>query len=154
MLVARDPRRIVGSLCNGVLYAEQHNVDIAGRWLEKIETVGKQADSSEQFLTLGKFAAWTAGMAHCRPAALALADALPWTIVGVLLDLPTGFSASVVSRFLQRAASNPWEDGSETSSEHTGAIEWVKRLRCLPRFWWRDVGPSASSSARRQTVFD
>ncbi len=141
MLIARDPRRIVGSLCNGILFTEQYGTDIAGRWLEKIEAVGKQADSSEQFLTLGKFAAWTAGMAHCRPAALALADALPWTIVGGLLELPVGFSAPTVSRFLQRAASNPWEDGNETHGEHGGVIEWVKRCGAFRGFGGAMLAP-------------
>ncbi len=141
LLVARDPRRIVGSLCNAVLYAEQHSLDVAHRWLEKTEAVGIQAESSEQFLTLGKFAAWTAGLAHYRPSALAIADALPWNIVGELLDLPTGFSAPTVSRFLQRAASNPWEDGVETRPENGGAIELVKRCCAFQGFGGAMLAP-------------
>lgn len=141
MLIARDPRRIVGSLCNGILYAEHHSSGIAGRWLDKIEAVGNQADSSQQFLTLGKFAAWTAGMAHCRPAALGLADTLPWSIVGALLDLPLGFTAASVSRFLQRAASNPWEDGRQASKDLSDKIEFVKRCGAFRGFGGAILAP-------------
>ncbi len=145
MLVARDPRRVVGSLSNAVLVVEQHHNDIAARWLEKLETVGILADSSEQLLAMGKLAAWTSGMAHWRPTALALAETLPWAIAGELSDLPTGFSAADVSRFVQRAASNPWEDGLQSKhndgGEIGGPIKPVKRCGAFRGFGGSMLAP-------------
>lgn len=107
-IVARAPRRVAGSLSNAVLVIANENRDCVLRWLEKLETIGPAADSVEQLLMLAQVAAWHAGLARFRQAAVNLARQLPTSVVKKVFEFPESMTDESVFYYLGAWSVDPW----------------------------------------------
>ncbi len=106
--IARDPRRVVGCMCNATLKISQSDLQTAHRWIECMKSVGPMADSVEQLLGIGKMAAWRSGLAEYRLAALRIAASLPAAVVVKILDPVVLVSESDVRTLICRMEKDPW----------------------------------------------
>lgn len=120
-LVSRDPRRIVGSLSNGVLFLKQRSEKQALQWLRLLEIGGILCDDSGTFLKYGKVAAWAVGVSEFRGEAISLAESLPADATKAALSLPQDLTSEQVAGVLRELIWNPWAriSGSETGSSPT-----------------------------------
>jgi hypothetical protein len=76
-LVAADPQRMIGAVCNASHHVSSTPGARPGAWIDLMVRLAGQCSDTATFLTLGQVAAWRAGMAHFREGALAAADKLP-----------------------------------------------------------------------------
>ena len=106
--IARDPRRVVGCLCNAVLNISQSDVLTAHQWIDCMKIAGPMADSTDQLLAIGKFAAWRAGQAEYRLAALKIAEKLPTSLLVKILGPAYAVDESEVHPLVRSMESDPW----------------------------------------------
>ncbi len=106
--VARDPRRVAGSLSNALVQIEQQSTKSAIRWLNLLTQLNHCAASVDELLILGKLAAWVSGMSHFRHSALAAARLLPVPIVALLFGLNDDCDETAIRNFLSQMYENPW----------------------------------------------
>lgn len=116
-VIARDPRRVVGCLCNAVLNISQSDVETALQWIDCMKIAGPNADSVDQLLAIGKFAAWRAGQAEYRLAALTIAENLPAAILAQILGPAYSVDESEVHALVRCMEKNPWQL-SHSRQEH------------------------------------
>ncbi len=105
-LVASEPQRMIGAVCNA-----SHHVSLTpgarpGAWIDLMVRLAGQCSDAATFLTLGQVAAWRAGMAHFRDSALAAADKLPESLALAAIQTP-GARWSQVRDHLK---ADPWYD--------------------------------------------
>jgi hypothetical protein len=90
-LLARDPGRVAGSLSNAVDYLAAQPGSRPAEWIQLMRDLSPHCDSVQQWLDVGKIAAWKAGLVQFRSAALGLARQLPLKLaarsIGVLDDV-------------------------------------------------------------------
>lgn len=110
--LGRDPKRVAGSLCNGLYFLESHGEQRAEQWLERLRTFGPLASDPDQLLAIGKFAAWLSGLAAYRSSALKAARSLPAEAVGKMLGLKGNHEIQVVAQ-LAAWQDNPWAIGGD-----------------------------------------
>lgn len=102
-LVAREPRRVLGSVSNAVnQIAATHGARVE-QWLTLMENAAAVAQTASDFLHAGQIAAWRSGMAHYREGALSLAGELPESLVLAAL----GMQGDVVP-LLERLHADAW----------------------------------------------
>ncbi|MEQ1826095.1 MAG: hypothetical protein ABL921_09115 [Pirellula sp.] len=111
--IAREPRRVAGSLSNALVQIETQSAQSAKRWLNLIAQLNQCAGSVDELLILGKVAAWVSGMSHYRRSALAAARMLPGRTVARLFGLNPDSDEIEVREFLSRLAEDPWCDSLE-----------------------------------------
>lgn len=131
-LIARDPRRVSGSLSNAVLAIAQAQPMAVQRWLTKLDDVGASAESVEQLLNVGQVAAWVAGLPQYRLSAVGLAQQLPPGLVRTLLDLPASAGAPDIQLLLRRFLTDGWTDGRDLPVASLGAR--VEQVACCGDF--------------------
>ena len=112
--LARDPRRVTGSLSNAVLSIAQSRPESVERWLSALNRAGPLTTSVEQLLQIGKVSAWYAGYPEYRTMAVELAQSLPAEIVKPLFQLPASLRDNDVSELLVRWQADPWACRLET----------------------------------------
>jgi hypothetical protein len=110
--LGRDPKRVAGSLCNGLYFLESHGEQRAEQWLEKLRTFGPLASDPDQLLAIGKFAAWQSGLAAYRTSALKTARSLPAETIGKMLGLNGNHEIQVAAQ-LAAWQDNPWAFGGD-----------------------------------------
>jgi hypothetical protein len=103
--VAENPQLVLGALSNALVNIESLPSARPAQWLELMQQGAAQSSTSEQLLQTGVVAAWRAGAAHFRQAALRLAAALPEALVRYLIGADTTLSQA---ELLQNIATNPW----------------------------------------------
>ncbi len=113
--LARDPRRVSGSLSNAVLSIAQSHPESVDRWLNTLNRAGTLANTVDQLLQIGQVAAWTAGYPEYRTAAVKLAQSLPVEISRTLFQFPASLSDNDVSELLGRCLVDPWAYRLENS---------------------------------------
>ena len=69
-LIAREPARVLGMLCNAVVHLEAIPGSRMTQWLDEMTALAPQVDTVDSLRTLGQIAAWRAGAAHFRAGAL------------------------------------------------------------------------------------
>ncbi len=106
--VARDPRRVAGSLSNALVQIEQQSTQSAKRWLNLLIQLNQYAESVDELLVSGKVAAWVSGMSHFRRSALAAARLLPIRTVTSLLGLDLDADENGIRNYLFQLEGNPW----------------------------------------------
>ncbi|MBL8853478.1 MAG: hypothetical protein JNK57_05840 [Planctomycetaceae bacterium] len=115
-IVARDPRRVAGSLSNAVVTLALAPSSVLPRWLQLITAAGPQCESVEQLLRVGSVAAWLAGLPEYRAAALRHGRLLPARLVRELLRLRAGTVDREVSAVLDAFEQDPWGNLSLSTS--------------------------------------
>jgi hypothetical protein len=106
-LIARNPRYVLGCLCNGLLFVEKHGEPVASRWLAHLLKQGTIASDPDQLLAMGKFAAWVSGLAQYRQSALREASKLPAEVLSELLGA-SSLDEAGVRELIDAFGSNPW----------------------------------------------
>lgn len=106
--IARDPRRVVGSLCNAVLNTSQTSLQVADQWIECMTRVGPYAETVDQLLNLGKFAAWRCGQAEYRLAALKIAESLPASLLTMTLAPTISVPDTEIHSLIRLSENDPW----------------------------------------------
>lgn len=113
--LARDPRRVSGSLSNAVLSIAQSHPESVDRWLKTLNRAGPLANTVDQLLQIGQVAAWSAGFPEYRTAAVRMAQTLPVEIVRSMFQLPQSLNDSNITDLLARLQADPWAFRSETT---------------------------------------
>lgn len=113
--MARDPRRVSGSLSNAVLSIAQSHPESVDRWLKTLNRAGPLANTVDQLLQIGQVAAWSAGYPEYRAAAVKLAQSLPVEVVRSIFEFPASLSDTDVSELLGQWLVDPWAYRSETT---------------------------------------
>jgi hypothetical protein len=108
IILARDPRRVAGSMSNAIVKLARLRRGIAERWLESMGMFGPLVESVDQLLGLGQVVAWHSGMPAYRDGAINVARQLPKELVIKLLGIPEGFDGSQVNEILERLSSDRW----------------------------------------------
>jgi len=103
------PALVLGALSNALVNLENCQAR-EEQWLHLIRTGCSGLHNSEQVLQLGVLAAWRAGAAHFRPAALQATQQLPADAVAKLLDL---HDVNTLDTLLKNIAADPWYVGSK-----------------------------------------
>ncbi|MFN7875984.1 MAG: hypothetical protein ACK5PB_11740 [Pirellula sp.] len=116
-VIARDPRRVVGCLCNAVLNISQSDAQTAHYWIDVMKIAGPNTDSVDQLLAIGKFAAWRAGQSEYRLAALNIAENLPAQLLAQILGPAYSVNESEVHALVRCMEKNPWRL-SHSGQEH------------------------------------
>jgi hypothetical protein len=124
-IVSLNPRMVIGSLSNAVLYLNQWSSNKTESWLNMLQRLGPACQSADQLLNLGKFLGWTSGFAHMRQAALKIADALPAELLRSVLAIPGSVAESTVRDLIRDLATNPWANLSDQT--RTPTITEVRR---------------------------
>jgi hypothetical protein len=105
-LVAEEPQRVIGAVCNA-----SHHVSLTpgarpGAWIDLMVRLAGQCSDTATFLTLGQVAAWRAGMAHFRESALAVAAKLPESLALAAIGAP----GTRWPQVRDRLEADPWYD--------------------------------------------
>ena len=120
-LLARDPRRLAGSVTNAVYNLE--TAARAARWVAAMRDLGRPAPDLDAFLEAGKVAAWRAGLAHYREGALAAAEQIPSSLALSALGVPA--VGVPVGALLQRLRQDPWL-APETAANPPGPRRYLR----------------------------
>ncbi len=123
--VARDPRRVAGSLSNALVQIEQQSAPIAERWLNLLIQLNHYTESVDELLVLGKVAAWVSGMSHFRRSALAASRLLPSRTVSSLFGFSPGADDNSIRNYLSQLDGNPWCNSLDSIPERDLEISQV-----------------------------
>ena len=127
-VIARDPRRVAGCLCNAVLNISQSDIQTAHQWIDCMKIAGPMAESVEQLLAVGKFAAWRAGQSEYRLAALKIAENLPASLLVKILGPVHAVSEPEVHALVRSMEIDPWR------LSHSGQNDGIKLTLVGGRF--------------------
>ena len=106
-LLAREPARLAGLLCNAAYNLAATPGAKPHRWVKAMASAARHCPDDQTLLDCGKVLAWRCGMAHYRDGALAVARGLPADVAAVALDLPAG-TVGALDMVLDRMAEDPW----------------------------------------------
>jgi hypothetical protein len=107
-VLSTNPRTVIGSLSNAVLYMNQWSSSKTQAWLSMLHRLGPACQCADQLLTLGQFLGWTSGFAHMRQAALKIAAELPVELLRSTLAIPDDTAESKVRDLIRELTTNPW----------------------------------------------
>jgi hypothetical protein len=127
-LLAADPPRFIGSITNALYNLATTPAARPRQWLEDMAAVVQNSDGSlETMLQAGQVAAWRAGLAQYRSAALAICSTLPPRLAFELLKLPAqSAAADLRDRVIARLIADPWLSPADALSQAT-----PRRLRVV-----------------------
>jgi hypothetical protein len=115
-----DPRRVAGAVTNAALNIESYTQSGVEKWIALMRQSGGLAEDVPAFLALGRVAAWRAGMAHQRDAALdscgTLKPSLAWASLGI-----SGEPGDIASR-IALLREDPWIDPTQPGGGRTRKI--------------------------------
>lgn len=117
--LARDPRRVSGSLSNAVLSIAQSHPESVDRWLTTLNRAGPLANTVDQLLQIGQVAAWSAGYPEYRTAAVKLAQSLTVETVRSIFQCPASISDPEFTELLGRWLVDPWASAETTVNSPT-----------------------------------
>lgn len=89
-LIASDPQRILGALCNAAHQLASAPGVRPDPWRRRLVTLAPRCSNTTELLLVVQLLAWRAGLAHYRGPALAAADDLPDELALEALDAPAG----------------------------------------------------------------
>ncbi len=112
-LVADQPARVIGSLTNAVFHLASTPGARPGQWIDGMVGAAPVLASVADLLKAGQFAAWRAGLAHLRDAALAAGDALAPEVAVEILGVPRAEWHAV----RQRLSADAWWDPSSAGED-------------------------------------
>lgn len=123
--LAEEPRRILSAVSNALYHLATTPGSRPDLWIHDLSRLVEECAGVDQFLTLGKVAAWRAGLAHYRTQALALLDKLPEKLALALLESPATHSWIEIRTRLGR---DPWFDPAKPDEGQGERLRPV--LRC------------------------
>lgn len=107
-LLARDPLRVAGCLSNAAAFLAAQRGTRPEAWIGRMAAVAVHCESVPHLLDCGKIAAWLAGAAQFRAAALRTAAALPPSLAALALGRPSDGPEDRLHAAIERLQQNPW----------------------------------------------
>lgn len=138
--IARDPSRVVASLCNAVYNLASQNGARAKEWMDRLIQIAPACEDANALLDCGKLLAWQSGMAQYRDDAIATARKMPTELATRLLTPSSDLSRERLDALLDRLQRDPWaksETDTETvssSGTNSGSIHCVRTLGAFRGF--------------------
>jgi hypothetical protein len=135
-LVARDPARVVGCLCNAVYNIASQPKTRSREWIDRMMGIAPKCKDTALLLECGRVLAWQAGMVQYRSAALETARRLRAELAAPLLKLPRDTPADILSNVLDRLVSNPWltPEAAMSSGGDSPSVRIVRKLGAFRGF--------------------
>ena len=133
-LVARDPHRVSGSLCNALLQIHRQTPPGAENWLQKIQMLAPSCLSPQQLLEAGQVLSWTCGMAQYRTAALQVARQLDHALLFQIFEVPDASAPAEMTRWLDDWERNPWRASSVSPSHDNNPVSQVATVGAFRGF--------------------
>jgi hypothetical protein len=127
-IMAREPLRVAGCLSNAVENIASQPGSRPEEWITAMRGLSSQCDSVENWLELGKLAAWRAGLVQYRQVALQIARELPPALARSCLEVGADTPDEEFSDILDRLHADPWyrpENGHARSK--AAALQIVRR---------------------------
>ncbi|MFO0922227.1 MAG: hypothetical protein U0905_07045 [Pirellulales bacterium] len=106
--IAKEPKRLSGSLSNAVVAMVTLQPSIVASWLDMMSRLASHVVSGDDLLRFGKVAAWISGMAEYRKTAIEEAKGLPKDLLRLLWEGFHGLEDSDLDSILDRWGSEPW----------------------------------------------
>lgn len=119
-VLGRNPDALAGPLTNALVNIRSTAGARAGQWSGLVAALAPDAPDPDTLLKLGQLAAWRAGMAMYRPAALELAAALPAELVARVLQ-PAEWGVARLPETLKKLSADPWFDPFAEATPGAGA---------------------------------
>jgi hypothetical protein len=129
-LVASSPGSLIPAVCNAVHQLSVTPGAHTAQWIDSMENLGRQCSDPDTFLKLGQLCAWRAGLAHFRQNAIAIADALPETLVLVAMRAPAN---SKWTDIRPKLVANPWFDPASVT-ENSRTIRVIAQVGAFRGF--------------------
>lgn len=107
-LLARDPARVAACVSNAADHLAAHASGRPPEWIALMARLAPHCDGVSQWLEAGKVAAWKAGLAQYRSAAIGIARELPWKISALAFDMPDEVTETEWRPRLERLAADRW----------------------------------------------
>ncbi len=107
-LLARDPAGIAGCLSNAVDFLAAQSGSRPREWIQSMCNLSPHCDSVQQWLDVGKIAAWRAGLVQFRSAALGLARRLPPKLAARSIGFPDDVTELTLHDRLDRLEADRW----------------------------------------------
>jgi hypothetical protein len=89
-LIAKAPRRILGSLSNAVHHLSSTPDTRPDHWRNRLLELAPRCKDVDELLVVAQVLAWRSGLSHFRAASLAAADTLASDLALALLEAPVG----------------------------------------------------------------
>lgn len=131
--IAKDPKRLTGSLSNAVVAMASIQPSIVFSWLDLMNRLGNHDVSGVEVLRFGKVAAWVSGMAEFRKSAIGEARQLPKELLGLMLNGSNGWIDSELDRMLDLWESDPWAS-VDNGHRNVEPIRYVRHCGCFRGF--------------------
>lgn len=107
-LLAREPLRVAGCLSNAAAFLAAQRGTRPEAWIARMTAVAPHCQSVPQLLDCGRIAAWQAGAAQFRAAALRIASAFPPPLAARALGRPSDTPEDRLHAAIERLQQNPW----------------------------------------------
>jgi len=107
-LILGNARNLAGAVSNSVYRLTLASPSAPKRWLAIMEQVGPRCRNIETFLEIGKIAAWRAGMAEYRDAALEILREIDPALAVYALGLKPSAELPAISAILEQMERDPW----------------------------------------------
>lgn len=106
--LAEEPRRVAGAVSNALYTIGRTPGARPAEWIDRMAALAPLAGDVPALLAAGQVAAWAAGLAHYRTAALAIARSLDPSSAARALGLPPETPPDSVASAIDRLAADPW----------------------------------------------
>lgn len=120
-LLARDPARVVASLCNATYNLANQTGARPGEWVERMAAVAPRCGDIEQLLACGRILAWQSGMVQYRSDALNSARTINSELASACLQMPADTPSQSLQQALDRMESDPWLRPANALENHNSA---------------------------------
>jgi hypothetical protein len=150
--LAEAPRSVLPAVSNALHHLAATPGARPAQWIRDLARLAEQCRTSDEFLKLGQAAAWRCGLAHYRPAALALLDSVPEPLSLALLGATPAASWSEVRARLER---DPWYDPSgpePLGDTRNGRLREVGRIGAFRGFGGLFIEPPLVSTSEKSIL--
>ncbi|MBP7866135.1 MAG: hypothetical protein KA419_09315 [Acidobacteria bacterium] len=131
--LAAAPRQVLAAVFNGALAVAEHGRPALERWTAALAGVSPLARNPGELLAAGQVLAWTVGLAHYRPSALAVCRTLPPPLQAAVLGTP-GVDEAGVRRALEGLCISRWYDPRRPGPAESLALRVMARTGAFRGF--------------------
>lgn len=124
--LAEAPGRVTAAVSNALHHLTVTPDTRPDQWIRVLALPAAACPDVDTFLRAGQVAAWTSGLAHYRPDALAILDTLPDPVAAAVLDAPSGTDMKELRGLLQ---DDPWYDPSHPEGGGASAGSGIRVAR-------------------------
>jgi hypothetical protein len=133
-LLTREPQRVAGCLSNAAFQVASQPGTRPQDWLERMQAVVPQCESTGEMLEAGKVAAWQAGLVQYRNAALDAAESLRPLIAALAMNLPVSMPAEELSLRVKHLREHVWLTAESAGSTQVAGMESVGAVGAFTGF--------------------